>query len=48
MKFYYIYCAEKSSLDEVKQFYKMHASTVFYVVYGSFTQVEQTIIDRST
>lgn len=37
---------EKSSIDEVKQFYKDHSSTVFYVVYGSFTQVEQTILDR--
>ena len=38
--------AEKSSLDEVKKFYNDHSSTVFYVVYGSFTQVEQTIMER--
>ena len=37
---------EKFTIDEVKQFYKDHSSTVFYVVYGSFTQVEQTILDR--
>lgn len=37
---------EKSTIDEVKKFYNDHSSTVFYVIYGSFTQVEQTILDR--
>ena len=46
MTFLTPYYTEKSSLDEVKKFYKEHSSTVFYVIYGSFTQVEQTILDR--
>ena len=42
----FLLVTEKSSAQEVKQFYSEHSADVFYVVYGSFTALELTIRDK--